>query len=218
MSADGLHYAPYELTLKAPGRHGPDRHPVVSQMVLGSSRPRRRTHVRRGRGAVLAVAAVLLAVPAAAACGDDSGGGEGDPPPEPSVTASAEPTEGGATAPADPAAAENEVTENWEKFFDPEVSLKEKEAVLEDGARMRAVLEGFSGDERGEQVAAEVGEVEFTSAEEADVTYALTLKGATALPDAAGTSVEQDGTWKVSVKTLCALVKLSGNASPGPGC
>ncbi|THC45540.1 hypothetical protein E7X58_31395 [Streptomyces sp. A1499] len=187
---------------------------MVSQMVLGSSRPGRGT-LRRGR---LAVAVLLLVVPAAAACGDDSGGGDGDPPPEPSVETSAEPTRDGAAAPADPAAAKSEVTENWEKFFDPGVPLKEKETVLEDGARMRAVLEGFSGDERGRQVAAEVGEVEFTSADEADVTYALTLKGATALPDASGTAVNQDDTWKVSVKTLCALVKLSGNASPGPGC
>ena len=44
--------------------------------------------------------------------------------------------------------------------------------------------------------------------------------GATALPNASGTAVEQDGTWKVSVNTLCALVALSGDASqsPGSGC
>ncbi|MGW0537740.1 hypothetical protein [Streptomyces sp. NPDC003032] len=178
----------------------------------------------RVRGAALAAAAVLLIVPAAVACGDDSGGGDGGTPPEPSVEKSSEPSDpseparDGATAPADPAAAEKEVRENWEKFFDPEVSLKDKEAVLENGAKMRAVLEGFSGDERGKQVAAEVGDVEFAAADEADVTYALTLKGATALPDASGTAVNEDDTWKVSVKTLCALVKLSGNASPGPGC
>ncbi|MEV5983077.1 hypothetical protein [Streptomyces sp. NPDC052114] len=191
-------------------------------MVLGSS-PRRGTTRGRGRvrSAALAAAAVLLIAPAAAACGDDSGGGDGAKPPEPSMERTTEPAkdpQDGATAPADPAAAEKEVRANWEKFFDPDVSLKDKEAVLENGAEMRAVLAGFSGDERGKQVAADVSGVEFTSATGADVTYALTLKGATALPDASGTSVEQDGTWKVSVKTLCALVKLSGNASPGPGC
>ncbi|MEU7577393.1 hypothetical protein AB0B50_07300 [Streptomyces sp. NPDC041068] len=191
-------------------------------MVLGSS-PRRGAIRGRGRArsAALAAAAVLLIVPAAAACGDDSGGGDGSKPPEPSMektTESSKEPQDGATAPADPAAAKKEVEENWEKFFDPEVSLKEKETVLENGAKMRAVLKSFSGDERGKQVAAEVGEVEFTSATEAAVTYALTLKGATALPDASGTAVDQDDTWKVSVKTLCALVKLSGNASPGPGC
>ena len=54
----------------------------------------------------------------------------------------------------------------------------------------------------------------------ADVKYTLLLNGATALPDASGTAVEQDGTWKVSVNTLCALVQLSGNATASalPGC
>ncbi|MEW2387803.1 hypothetical protein AB0933_05505 [Streptomyces venezuelae] len=188
-------------------------------MVLGIS-PRRGTHQGRGRArsAALAAAAVLLIGPAAAACGDDSGGGDGATPPEPSVEKSSERAGGSASAPADPAAAEKEVTENWEKFFDPKTSLKEKETVLENGPEMRDVLESFSGDERGQQVAADVTEVGFGSATEADVTYALTLKGATALPDASGTAVNQDDTWKVSVKTLCALVKLSGNESPGPGC
>ncbi|MGA4842865.1 hypothetical protein [Streptomyces sp. G45] len=186
-------------------------------MVLWTG-PRRGSVPRRGRvrSAALAAAAVLLIAPAAVACGDDSGGDESSPPPEPSVESSA--PSRAATAPADPAAAEKEVRENWQRFFDPKVSLKDKEAVLENGPRMRQVLQAFSGDERGRQVQARVAKVEFTSAKEADVTYALTLKGATALPGASGTAVNQDDTWKVSVKTLCALVKLSGNASPGPGC
>lgn len=227
MSANGLHYAFWKLTLKAPGALRPDRHPVVSQMVLWTS-PRRRSDLRRGRtrGAVLAAAAVLLIVPAAAACGDDSGGGDDNAPPKPSVektdkTPAASPSSSAApdgNEPADPKAAEKQVRTNFEKFFDPATSLRDKEAVLENGPKMRAVLQGFSGDERGKQVGAKVGKVEFTSATEADVTYALTLKGATALPTASGTAVNQDDTWKVSVKTLCALVKLSGNASPGPGC
>ncbi|WP_411757142.1 hypothetical protein [Streptomyces venezuelae] len=189
-------------------------------MVLGIS-PRRGMRGGRGRarGVGPVAVAVLLIGPGAVACGDDSGGGGGASPPEPSVEKSSEPGgRGSASAPADPAAAEKEVTENWEKFFDPKTSLKEKETVLENGPEMRDVLESFSGDERGRQVAADVTEVGFGSATEADVTYALTLKGATALPDASGTAVNQDDTWKVSVKTLCALVKLSGNESPGPGC
>ncbi|MGE6733104.1 hypothetical protein [Streptomyces sp. NPDC059900] len=196
-------------------------------MVLWTS-PRRGSDLKRGRvrSAAWAAAAVLLVAPAAVACGDDSGGGGESDPPKPSVEKSSQDTPSddqdapsdGASAPADPAAAEKEVKENFEKFFDPAVSMKDKEAVLEDGPKMRAVLKSFSGDERGKQVSADVTKVAFGSATEADVTYALTLKGATALPDASGTSVNQDDTWKVSVKTLCALVKLSGNESPGPGC
>lgn len=213
MSADGLHYAFCKPTLKAPGAHRPDRHPVVSQMVLGSDLGRRNT----GRGTALAAALLLFLAPALAACGDDAGGGGDSPPPTPTVEETKGPA---ATAPADRAAAERQVRQNWEKFFDPATSLRDKQKYLENGDRMAPVLQAFSGDERGSQVGARVDKVEFTSPTEANVTYTLTLKGATALPDAAGTAVEQDGAWKVSVKTLCGLVALNqtGDATPLPGC
>ncbi|MER6676439.1 hypothetical protein [Streptomyces sp. NPDC000983] len=182
-------------------------------MVLGSDLSRRNA----GRGTALAAALLLLLAPALAACSDDEGGGDATPP-TPSVerTASAP----AATAPADAGAAEQEIKQNWQKFFDPGTSLDDKQTVLENGEEMAPVLRAFSGDERGGQVEAQVTEVAFTSPTGADVTYTLTLNGATALPDAAGTAVEQDGTWKVSARTLCALVQLSGNgsASPVPGC
>ncbi|CAL9648127.1 hypothetical protein SUDANB1_06518 [Streptomyces sp. enrichment culture] len=217
-SADRLHYALWKLTLKAPGAHGPDRHPVVSQMVLGSDLKRgNATGGPRtaGRGTAIAAALVLALAPALAACSDDSGGGSESTPPTPTAERT---TSAPASAPADRAAAEAEVRQNWEKFFDPNTSTEEKQAILENGDRMGPVLQAFSGDERGGQVQAKVTKVEFTSATEADVTYTLTLKGATALPNASGTAVEEEGTWKVSVKALCSLVQMSGNGSPVPGC
>lgn len=170
----------------------------------------------------MAAALLLFLAPALAACSDDEGGGGNETPPTPTVEQT-EGTEGAeqspaATAPPDVGAAETEIKQNWQKFFDPATSTEEKQAVLENGDRMGPVLQAFSGDERGGQVEAKVSKVEFTSPTEANVTYDLTLKGATALPNASGTAVEQDGTWKVSVKTLCALVQLSGNGSPVPGC
>jgi hypothetical protein len=222
MSANRLHYAFWKLTLKAPGARCPDRHPVVSQMVLGSDL--RRGNVRRGRGpraagrgTAFAAGLVLILAPALAACSDDSGGGSASTPPTPSVEKT---TSAPATAPADPAAAKQEISRNWQKFFDPKTSLEDKKKVLENGEQMSPVLKAFSGDKRGGQVQAKVQKIEFTKADEATVTYALTLNGATALPNASGSSVEQDGTWKVSVNTLCALVQLSGDASgsPAPGC
>ncbi len=208
-----LHYAFWKLTLKAPGAHGPDRHPVVSQMVLGSDR-------KWGNGSRGLVAVVFALAVSLTACSDDSGGGSESTPPTPSVERT-EPTPSPSTSgPADQAAAEKEIKENWQKFFDPKTSTKDKQAVLENGDQMGPVLQVFSGDQRGGQVEAQVTKVEFTEPTEATVTYTLLLNGATALPDASGTSVEQDGTWKVSVSTLCALVQLSGNASASalPGC
>ncbi|MEV0478028.1 hypothetical protein [Streptomyces prunicolor] len=184
-------------------------------MVLGSDL--RRTNTRRGRGTSAAAALVLVLGPALVACSDDSGGGGSAPPPTPSVE---QPMSAPATAPADPAAATTRIKANWKTFFDPASSSADKQAVLENGEQMGPVLKAFSGDKRGGQVQADVQKVEFTSATKATVTYSLTLNGATALPNASGTSVEQDGTWKVSVNTLCALVALSGDASqsPGAGC
>lgn len=221
MSANGLHYASCKLTLKAPGAHGPDRHPVVSQMVLGSDLRRSNADTARGRraagrGTALAAALLLFLAPALAACTDDEGGGGDATPPTPTVERTEQSP--AATAPPDVGAAETEIKQNWQKFFDPKTPLEDKQAVLENGDRMGPVLRAFSGDERGGQVQAKVSKVEFTSPTEANVTYDLTLKGATALPNASGTAVEEDGTWKVSVKTLCALVQMSGNGSPIPGC
>ncbi|RZB20959.1 hypothetical protein StrepF001_05315 [Streptomyces sp. F001] len=184
-------------------------------MVLGSD-------LRRGnarRRAALAAALLLFLAPALAACSDDEGGGSDSPPPTPAVEQT-QPTDQAASAPADTAAAEREIRQNWEQFFDPATALEDKQNFLENGGRMAPVLQAFSGDERGSQVQAKVDKVEFTSATEANVTYTLTLQGATALPDAAGTAVEQEGTWKVSVRTLCGLVALNqtGNATPLPGC
>ena len=218
IAADGLHYAFCKLTLKEPGACRPVRHPVVSQMVLGSDlrRANGRGSQAAGRGTALAAALLLSLGPALAACSDDEGGGSSETPPTPTVEQTQQSP--AATAPADAGAAETEIKQNWQKFFDPKTSLEDKQTVLENGAQMAPVLQAFSGDERGGQVEAQVSKIEFTSPTEADVTYDLTLKGATALPNASGTAVEQDGTWKVSAKTLCALVQLSGNGSPIPGC
>ena len=57
--------------------------------------------------------------------------------------------------------------------------------------------------------------IEFTSATDANVTYDLLVGGAPALPGSKGTSVLQNDTWKVSMKTLCGLVELSGVTVPG---
>lgn len=169
------------------------------------------------RSAAWLVAGVLLTGLGAAGCGDD-GGGADTPEKLPSAQASesspAAPEGGG--EPADPAAAEKEIEENWTTFFSPDSDADAKLAVLEDGEAMRPLMSAFADDKRWKQVGAKVTSVEFDSAEEADVTYDIALKGRTVVPGATGVSVLQDGTWKVSKRAICTLVEMSG--SPGPGC
>ncbi|MHB9862803.1 hypothetical protein [Streptomyces sp. YIM S03343] len=197
-------------------------------MVLGSDLRRGNAgNTRRGRGpraagrgTALTAAALLVLGPALAACGGGGGGGGSATPTTTVRTTTSTPAGPAATAPADPAAATKEIKTNWATFFDPASSTQQKLAVLENGSAMAPVLQAFGSDQRGREVKAQVTKVVFTSPTGATVTYNLILNGATALPGASGSSVLQGGTWKVSVKTLCALVQLSGNASATalPGC
>ncbi|MFC8917183.1 hypothetical protein ACFT5C_15570 [Streptomyces sp. NPDC057116] len=164
---------------------------------------------KRPRAAALAAAAVLVLVPTAAACGDGNGNGAADT--SPTATAAQ-------SQPADPAAARQEIEKNWVAFFDPKTPVDEKTRLLENGDRMRPVLEAFAANPQAAQTSVQVKNVTFTSATQADVTYDLLVGGTPALPGSKGSSVHQDDTWKVSVKTLCALVKLSPDATAVPGC
>lgn len=191
-------------------------------MVLSSDIGRGNTRVGRGprtagRGTALAAALFLVLAPGLAACGDGGGGGGGGDSPAPTANGT---TSAPASAPADREAAEEEIRRNWEKFFNPETPVDEKKKFLQNGELLGPALKAFSGDNRVGQVQAKVTDVTFTSPTEADVKFTVTLRGATALPDASGVAVEDDGTWKVSVKSLCALVQLSGDGSPPdiPGC
>ncbi|MFF0746225.1 hypothetical protein ACFYVL_38115 [Streptomyces sp. NPDC004111] len=189
---------------------------VVGRMLVGRIP---RTGARR---AACAAAAVLLLAAGAGACGDGS---------EPPVTSTrsgattAPPTGGGvdpqpsdsasASGPADTTAAEREVARNWTAFFAPATPLAQKAKYLENGTLLKPLLLSFSNDKRGGQSSAKVKNVRFNSATQATVTYDLLLNGTPVLPNSQGTAVLQDDVWKVSVKSLCALVELSGNAAPG---
>lgn len=168
----------------------------------------------RVRSVAWAAAAVLFMSAGAVACGGGDGGGESSP----SATPTEETTSKRSDEPSDPAAARQQVTSNWEKFFDPSTSVEERLDLLEGGGRLRPVFEAFGGDERIRQVKANVKKVDFTSPTRANVTYDLTLEGRTAAPDTTGVSVDEDGTWKVSAKSFCGLVQQSGDGQDIPGC
>ncbi|MFI8827947.1 hypothetical protein [Streptomyces sp. NPDC053431] len=163
--------------------------------------------VLKRRSAALAAVVVLVLTPAVASCSDDSGSSSGQTSP------TAPPA--GSDQPADPAAAKAEITKNWTAFFDPKTPTAERVKLLENGPKMAAVLAAFAGDKNAAMSSAEVKGIAFTSPTNANVTYDLLVGGNPALPDAKGTSVLQNDTWKVSEKTLCSLVQLSGATVPG---
>ncbi|MFD4373090.1 hypothetical protein [Streptomyces sp. NPDC058486] len=169
--------------------------------------------VLRRRAAALAAAAALLLAPTMAACSDGDGGYSTGTTTTTAPPTTAEPP--AADEPADPAAARAEIERNWAAFFAADTPAAERVKLLENGEEMREVLAAFAGNPQAAATTAKVTGVAFTSATGADVTYDLLAGGNPLLPDSRGTSVFQDDTWKVSVKTLCGLVKLSGVTVPG---
>lgn len=180
---------------------------------------------RHPRIGVWAAAAVLATVPALAGCSSDAGkdasgtttsaGAPATPGTPATITTPATAVTPTGDGPADPAAARAQVEKNWATFFDSKVSVEDKAEVLENGELLEPLLGGFAGDPNAAASSAKVTDVVFTSPTEARVTYDLLVGGAPALPGSKGIAVLEDGVWKVSAKTLCALIELSGNAAPG---
>ncbi|WP_052434730.1 hypothetical protein [Streptacidiphilus melanogenes] len=191
-------------------------------------------HAGQLRHPVLVTGAVAGLMLVAAACSSSSSSSNPSPTAtSPAVTASPTPGGTGAVAqgcetgvaptvsgsgPSDTAAAGKSVAENFTKFFSPSTPGTEKVTLLQNGQHLTAVLQGFAGNPLASKASVTVTAVEFTSPTMATVTYNLCQSGTPALPNAKGTAVLENGTWKVSDTTLCSLVTLSNNGKPVAGC
>ncbi|WP_152648358.1 hypothetical protein [Streptacidiphilus anmyonensis] len=187
------------------------------------------------------VAGLMLVAAACGSSGSSSGSGSSTSPAVSSPAATATATTGasapasgsGASAqacatgvaptvsgsgPSDTAAAGQSVAENFSKFFSPSTPSTEKVALLQNGTHLTTVLQGFAGNPLASKASVTVTAVDFTSPTMAQVTYNLCQSGTVALPNAKGTAVLENGTWKVSDTTLCALVALSNNGKTVAGC
>jgi len=136
------------------------------------------------------------------------------PSPE-ETTASPTPT---ATAPGDPVKAEAEVRKAWTDFFSPGTSVKNKAALVENGWQYELMVRGFAEDKRASRLRAHADSVTFTSATDVRVDYTLLLDGKALRPDGPGTAVLQDGTWKISFRTLCSPAEHGSDVPMAAGC
>jgi len=146
-------------------------------------------------------------------CSDGNGTSGG-----PATTPAASPTPA-ATAPADVAAATQQVTKNWEAFFGPTTPAQERLGYLEDAQQLSAAIEAAEKTQAATgQQSAKVVSVTFTSPIEATVTYNLLVNNQLVLPNATGKAVLQDNVWKVGKITFCTLVQLGAPGTSIPGC
>ncbi|WP_051723174.1 hypothetical protein [Streptomyces albus] len=183
------------------------------------------TSAARGPAALLAAAALLFA----AACGSgDDGGDEKTTTPSTATgtadtttpertpsSASPSPT---ATAPDDPDRAEDEVRKAWRGFFDPDLAVEKKAALVEDGVQYELMIQGFAEDKRARDLRVRVESVDFTSERAAEVGYTLLSGGEPVRPEKEGESVRQDGDWKISFRTLCDLADQGADVPKAVAC
>ena len=136
----------------------------------------------------LVVAAAVLGL---AACG---GSGHKSSPPTTNSTA------------ADQA----QIKANYAKFFSGKTAVSDRVALLQNGAKLRPVIQAFASNPLAKNASAKVSSVTLQGPNKAKVVYTVNVAG-TSLPKLTGTAVRQNGTWKVGSASLCKLVELQGS-------
>jgi hypothetical protein len=167
------------------------------------------------RVAVLAALPVVFLV----GCGG-SGSTGGSTTPTTAGSGSSSTPAADATAPADPTAAEAQVKQNWTTFFDYRTPLATEYTLLEGGQALAPAIHKAQQEQAQTHLKqlVKVKAVEFTSATQATVHYALYNGTHVLLPDSTGTSLLEGGSWLVSKVTFCTLVQLGNGNKPVPSC
>jgi hypothetical protein len=100
-----------------------------------------------------------------------------------------------------------QITANWEAFFNPATPNAKRVLLLENGAQFASAISAFSASPLAQSVSSKVDSVSLTSATKANVKYDLTAAGTSVATGQTGTSVLQDGVWKVGDDVFCGLLK-----------
>ena len=117
------------------------------------------------------------------------------------------------------AAAVTEITTNWTTFFNSSTPNSKRISLLQNGSQFSASIAAFASSPLAAAVTSKVDSVTVDSATKATVKYDLTAMGTTVATGATGSSVLQDGTWKVGDDVFCGLLteaKAAGMTVPVP--
>jgi hypothetical protein len=144
-----------------------------------------------------------------AACGSSSSG-------KTSGTSGAHSTPGSSTGSTPDAKTAAAIRTAYEKFFAPDTPEEVSLGLLQDGQAFKSTVEAQAKGSLAQKSSATVSKIELQSPTVAKVVFSILINGSAALPNQPGFAVKIDGTWKVSGKTFCDLLKLEG--SPAPAC
>ena len=105
-----------------------------------------------------------------------------------------------------------EITKNWNAFFNSATPNSERVKLLQNGSQFSSSLAAFSSSPLAAAVTSKVDSVVLDSATKATVKYNLSAMGTTVASGATGSSVLQDGTWKVGDDVFCGLLTQANAA------
>jgi hypothetical protein len=108
------------------------------------------------------------------------------------------------------AAAKAQIKSAYEKFFSGNTSLADRVALLENGQKLKPVIQLFATNPLAKRASATVSSVTLQGANKAKVVFTVKL-ASTSLGTQTGNAVRQNGAWKVGDAGLCHLVALGGS-------
>jgi hypothetical protein len=166
------------------------------------------------RRAILVPALALALAAAVAACSSSSSSSSSTSAPATSTAA----TSAAASTPAasSTAGAVAEITTNWEKFFSSSTPVSQKVTLLQNGSVFGPAISSLMSLVSG--LGAKVTGVTVNSATSATVNYNLTASGSSLLSGQTGTSVYENGVWKVGDASLCGLLGLVPGGTKPAAC
>jgi glycosidase len=103
-----------------------------------------------------------------------------------------------------------QIETNWGNFFKASTSLKNREAILQNGTAFAQPIQTEFNAFSTEDSAASISSIVFTTKTAANVVYTIDLGGQPVLKDQTGQALQIDNVWKVSDSTLCQLLSLAG--------
>jgi hypothetical protein len=110
------------------------------------------------------------------------------------------------------ASAVSEITTSWNAFFSSSTPASKRVQLLQNGSEFASSIRAFASSPLAAAVTSKVDSVTLSSATQAKVKYDLSAAGTAVATRATGTSVLQDGTWKVGDDVFCGLLNQAGKA------
>jgi len=108
------------------------------------------------------------------------------------------------------------IKSNWEKFFNGSTPTSERVSLLQNGQTFEAEITALSA--LGATASATVSAVTLASSTLATVHYTVNISGKPVLPNATGSAVYENGTWKVGDASFCSLLTMENNGKAPSVC